>query len=371
MRTTDSIFLVGNSVRYLAQSGRRHSYAVYAADVFGDTDTRQASTHVCRARCATPGALLAVMNGLKHTGDVPWTYGAGFETAPDELLAFTRQHPGLLGNDPKVLQLLFDPERFFALLDTLDIAYPQVSLRRSPDRPDGWLFKASGRFGGLSVQLARQRAHDIDKGYYQRFVNGRLCSLCFAADGREVRPIGFSRLLARYPAAGDFRFAGATSDAPLSMVQQVCMRQVAERLTRALSLRGVNGLDFVIDDGEPLLLELNARPPATLELYENRLPRGGLACHLDAATGRLPEVTPTSQISGMRVLYARRGLEVGSVDWPDWVSDRPSEGTRVKRDEPLCTVHAVGTDGGAVEASLRQRADLLMDAINNPAEEAA
>lgn len=371
MHTTDSILLIGNSVRYLAQSGQRHGYAVHAADAFGDVDMRQASMCQRRAQRATPDALLDATKGLKHIGDMPWIYGAGFEAAPDTLLAFSRQRPGLLGNDPKVLQLLSDPARFFALLDTLDIAYPRTLLRQPPDRSDGWLFKASGRFGGLNVQLAKHGGHDVDNGYYQTFVNGRLCSLCFAADGREARPIGFSRLLARYPSAGDFRFAGAISGLQVSLVQQTRMRQVAQRLTRALSLRGVNGLDFVIDDGEPLLLELNARPPATLELYEGCLPRGGLACHLDAAGGRLPEIASTSRVSGMRMLYARRRLQVGAVDWPDWVSDRPSEGTRVECDEPLCTVHAVGTDAGAVEACLRQRADRLMDGINNLARDVA
>ena len=370
MYAAETVAMIGNSVRYLAQSARLAGAEIASVDAFGDIDTRQASASHGRALDASPRALLDAGEAMLRDHPGSWLYGAGFERDPQALASLARQNQGLLGNDPAVLRLLAEPRRWFALLSDLDIAHPQVAFG-SPRSLSGWLFKPAGGCGGWLVRRAMDADAGRYAGYYQRFNAGPLCSLVFAADGAEIETVGCNRLFARYPAAGDFRFAGAINGLVTSSATSSQMVAAARRLTRALGLRGVNGLDFVLRNDEALLLELNARPPATLELYETSLPHGGFQCHADACRGRLyPAPTPAS-VNGLQVVYARRTLRVPAIEWPAWVTDRPASGECVLADRPLCTVHATGGDVEAVAARLRQNIDAVGRLINGLGAEAA
>jgi predicted ATP-grasp superfamily ATP-dependent carboligase len=374
------LLLVGNTIRYLAESARRAGIGVSGIDAYADLDTQAACRNYRRAQGL--GARDLAQTVLKTDMDegMRWTYTAGFETGPEHLAGLSNQPSELLGNEPGVLGFLSQPLRFFRLLSELDIAHPMVLANR-PKMADGWLHKAAGRFGGLGVQLASRANSDQPRqkylsagGYYERFIDGPLCSLLFAADGREVEPIGFNRIMARCTAMGDFRFAGALSGfTPLSKSREI-MLQVARRLTRELGLRGINGLDFVLHRDLPLLLELNARPPATLELYESELSQGGLVTHLQACLGRLPALTsgsPTQIRRGMQIVYTDRDLTLADIDWPDWVSDRPVTGEHLIKDTPICTVHASGPDRESLMGQLRERQGVIGHLIRDSSRDAA
>ena len=358
MNPRDSIVLVGNSVRYLAQSARAAGVAVTAVDGFCDADTREASEHHQCASGLTPGHLSDAARGILEGRDSAWVYGAGFESRPSELLALTRHNRHVVGNDPSTVQLLADPRRLFALLSELDIPHPETKFEPVP-ADSGWLIKPAGGSGGLDVRrcTATERLADDAPVYLQRFVNGALCSLLFVADGTELEVIGFNQPLARFASAGDYRFAGVIGGLAPGEAVEHGMLTAARRLTRTLGLRGVNGIDFVMDRGRPLFIDLNARPTAALELYEDVLPAGGYLCHVNGCRGELTLASTPRTVRGMRVVYARQSLRVGAIDWPAWVTDRPVPGEYIPADQPLCTVHAQGPDRETVEARLRERFD--------------
>jgi uncharacterized protein len=365
------LLLVGNSVRYLAESGHRAGLALAGLDGYADQDTRAACAH-CDASPPADPRWAERAAALAAPGQVRWTYGAGFEASPDDLGRLERQYGAPLGNDPGLFALLADPVRWFGLLERLGIRYPETRFDAADD-PAGWLEKSAAGCGGLAVrraghQIGHQIGHRVGNEcigdmtgtgprVYQRYLRGALCSLTFAADGRAMMPFGFNRLHACFPAAGDFRFAGVVSGYLPGREQAATMLAVARRLTVELGLRGINGIDFVIHRGQPRLLDLNARPPASLELYEERLRHGGLVAHLDASSGRLPVVRPDDGARGLRILYARCRPGALPATWPDWLRDRPVSVAAVEPDQPLCSIHASARTPEAVEALLRERAD--------------
>lgn len=363
-----SYLLVGNSVRYLAQSGRRAGMPLITVDAFADMDTVEAAQQVHRARAARADALAECAAGISGAEALGWSYGAGFECSPGQLTALVRARRRLQGNPAEVLHVLADPARFFGLLDALDIAYPEISPGRPGDTGE-WLFKAAARLGGMQVWPAAQAPRDTE-GYYQRRIGGELCSLLFAANGQEMRPLGFNRLTACAPQRGDFRFHSTISAYVPGNQLAVQMQQAARRLTRALGLRGINGLDFLLYAGRALLLELNARPPASLELYEKALPEGGLRAHIDACQGRLPALG-TSSPRGLQIVHARRSCIVGQVRWPHWARDRATPGSRIDAGEPLCSVHAAADSMQAVAPRLAQRACAAIELVEGFSEVAA
>ena len=370
MTTERPHLLIGTSVRYLSQSAHRAGMQVVALDCFVDDDTRRAASRSHPLTALTQQALMQALAELGEADDATWSYAAGFEADPEALAALARQQRNLLGNAPDVLRLLADPDRYFNLLDTLEIDYPKTVFGRPADT-SGWLYKAAGRQGGYQVWPA-DGVEPQEPGYYQRCLSGELCSLLFAANGKAMQALGFNRLSAFAPQQGDFRFTCAISGYRPEAQLADQMTQVAQRLTRALGLRGINGVDFVLHQGKAYLLELNARPPASLELYELRLPLGGLQTHIAACQGELPAPPANdASSSGLQIVYAPRRLRIGRLRWPEWVSDRPRAGSSIAIGAPLVSVRAMADSIQAVAERLRQRTQAVIELLEKPAEAVA
>jgi predicted ATP-grasp superfamily ATP-dependent carboligase len=126
-------------------------------------------------------------------------------------------------------------------------------------------------------------------------------------------------------------------------------------------LRGLNGIDFMLDQNGWKLLELNPRPTATLELWDVAPMPSLLKLHVQAFLGRLPAALPSLTWSlAVAVVYASDQLAIpADFVWPDWCSDRPSAGSLIAAGEPICTVRA----GGRNSADATQWAEELRRSI--------
>jgi len=354
------LVVVGTSARSLAEAGARAGYRVAAADCFGDEDTRDAAGMVALASMERESTLAAAAFALH-----PWStrrprlvWGAGFEGA-GHLLRKLQRSFRLCGNTPFVMDLPGEPRRLFELLDTLCIPHPEVSFA-APDAPREWLRKHAAGYGGMGVFDATYAGGDgpWPAAYWQRRIVGEAFSVTFAADGGQALVMGFNTLAQRRQGPRPYVYQGAITGHVLDDQQRGLVEDYVARLTRSLGLRGINGMDFVLDGDEPLFLELNARPPASLELYDPDLPGGAMACHLEACEGRLPVMGPVAGgvIRGHRILYAGHDMEVPAIHWPAWMKDRPAPGTRVPAGEPICSIHGDGESTQMVADRLAQRA---------------
>jgi predicted ATP-grasp superfamily ATP-dependent carboligase len=141
------------------------------------------------------------------------------------------------------------------------------------------------------------------------------------------------------------------------------MLAAAQKLCDALGLVGLVSFDFVVTGKTPHLLEVNPRPSATLDVFDDK--NGALfKAHVDACLGRNPALPMTDGARASAILYADRGpLNVGPVAWPDWTADRPQPGTRVPRYRPIATVLASEPDPTAALDSCRRRLDELGDML--------
>jgi predicted ATP-grasp superfamily ATP-dependent carboligase len=384
--------LLGVDVRSLAQSfaaqdrpqDRRWSRRpLTGIDCFGDLDARSACDRFVRAERWTSDALadaaIAVARGDasdRGTERADLIISGGLDARPN-LLRRLERHYHLRGNGPEIAGLLAEPARWFDLLDRLGVAHPPIALRR-PSEPDGWLLKHAASCGGQAVLPAADAGPNLSAdAYFQRFVDGSVASVLFIADGRDARIIGFNRLFFETVGGRAFSYAGAVAWAGPPAEQQRTIRGWVDMLTRELGLRGLNGIDLVLppsaapmSERAPLLLELNARPTATLELHSERLPGGAVHCHLAACDGRLPsmpiDATAPRAFRGYRVLYARHPVTVARNDWPAWCRDRAAPGSRIDAGEPICSVYGDGDDGVVVEQLLRGRAAAVLRFLATP-----
>lgn len=354
------LLIISQSARQLTASAVRGGYRVVAFDRFADADTRS----LAELTEALPGdsegferdSLLAAVARHAPPENYGLVYGSGFDGNPDllEELTNNRQY---FGNSPQLLRLLKSPERFFPLLDRLDIPYPEI--RFAPPSGDSvWLIKPSGSEGGKKIRFHNSGTMIEPGEYYQRYIRGEACSALFLAADHQSRMIGFNTLWAVGNETNPFLFGGCINQARLNSRQRLFVADYVARLVRATGLVGLNSLDFMVDDdGNCLVLELNPRLSATLGLYDMDFPGGLVAHHIRACQGQLECSVPVEgPVRAFAVAMALDDLTIQpSVNWPAWCADIPPAGQVIHAGQPLCTVLAEGTVREEVEALLSYR----------------
>jgi len=358
------LVVAGISVRALAESARQGGWEVIALDLYGDADTRRAS--VRWTRIGEPAGLridpARLRRALQQAARVPgvegWVPASGFEDAPGLLEAGGPALPCLaIASD--ALRRVRDPRAFFATLDRHGVPHPPVAFD-APADPDGWLAKRAGGCGGLHVRPARQALADPAgrpaDTYFQRWQAGTPMSALFLADGARWQVVALNRLLVRPIWPLDHVYAGALGPVPDPGVGPAVDRALSV-LVPEFRLCGLASLDFIGDGARASFLEVNPRPPATLQLHADAWPGGLLRAHVDAVRGRLPAAAPSRGrgVRGHLTVFADRPGLVGAPSLHDpavrpHVHDVPAPGTRFAVGEPICSVSA---QAGDVDDALR------------------
>ncbi len=231
------------------------------------------------------GSLLPALRDLQRTAErapVGLVLGSGFEDTP-KLVATLAKNFTLLGTGADAIAQAKHPETFFPLLDRLDIAHPETRLD-APDTSEGWVSKRIGGSGGSHVL-------DVTPGtptpgrYFQRRLEGSPASLLAVACGHELSIVGFSRQWAVGTGPRPYRYGGAAGPARLGEEIEARMAGAAWALNRAIGLTGLVSFDFLLNGEAPFLLEVNPRPGATLDVFDDA--KGSLfAAHVAACLGQ-------------------------------------------------------------------------------------
>lgn len=356
------LLLVSGSARLLAQSAARAGIHAVALDHYADADTRAATADVMAI--PEPGGdfdplrLLTAAARLAPPGAYPLVYGSGLDSSPD-LLDALAQGREVIGNSPAIQRLFRVPSRFFQLLSACGIPHPEIRHDHPPD-PANWVIKSGCSEGGKRVRFCAHVQAGADE-YYQRRLNGPALSALFLADGRGATILGFNTLLTVELPGQPFLFIGAINQTQLDDSQRQQIHCTVARLVEVSGLVGLNSLDFMLDAvGGLLVIEVNARPSATMALYDDDYPEGLLAAHIRACLGRLPVDIPPPPVRAFRVLSApKRVTAHPGLNWPNWCADVPAIGTIIETGQPVCTLKAEGYSRGSVEALIEQRADQL------------
>lgn len=369
--TGERLLLVGLSVRMLAEVAHSEGYAVDAADLFGDRDThavaqRWSAVGVPGRLEIEPGLLLAV---LERAAAAPaaqrprgWIPVSGFDGRPELLAAGARVLP-LLGNSAETVCRVREAAHFFARLEALGIPHPAVGS--DPPTGPGWLRKDFGASGGWHIRDAAPGDPPPGRSeYFQRRARGEPLSALLIADGRRGRVIGCARQIVRPLGARPYVFRGCVG--PVALPERVADRiaDIADVLAGEFELRGLNGLDFLLDGERIEVLELNPRPTASVAIHAGALAGGVLHAHLRSCRGELAvdALRPAGPgaTRGHQVVFARRAGVVSAtaaaaLAAQPWCHDRPAAGTGFSWGDPLCSVSAGGTDPDAVVTALAAR----------------
>jgi predicted ATP-grasp superfamily ATP-dependent carboligase len=130
-----------------------------------------------------------------------------------------------------------------------------------------------------------------------------------------------------------------------------------------LGLVGSNGVDFLLTERGPVVVEVNCRFQGSLDTVEMATGLDIFQAHLESFKGRLPERAAFLCFAGRAVIYASADLKIGANLLRPWTADVPRPGSRIARGDPILSILATGSDRDAVLAQLQKKAARLIEMI--------
>lgn len=360
------LVVIAMSGRALAQSAAKGGERVVVLDAFGDRDTRAVAEVACVAVddgiAIDPERLLAALAAEARGCELDIVIGSGLEQTP-ELLSRLATHGRLYANDAPIIAALKDPELGIALLRATGWSAP-VTRREPPDDRRGWLRKEVGGAGGVHVRPAGD-ASAGPRVYFQRVVRGRPMSVTFLADGDRAYLLGFNRLRVEALGEAAFCYAGAVAGAHLAAALRARVQWRLDRLVRVTGLRGLAGLDFLLDGEALIALEVNPRPTATFELYDDAFPEGLVRWHRLSFERSVQEfgerlLAQRGACRALGVVYARHPISIpADAAFPTWCRDVPGQGNTIAAGAPVLSVFAEAANAELAERALDARCDTV------------
>ncbi len=369
------VLATGVSVRSLARSAIAAGYEVLTADGYGDRDLIEPTPGPARHLTVSPFLTAVVADHVTLPYDAV-AYTSSFENHPDALerLAAGRL---VLGNAPAVLRDVRRPERLHDVLASAGLESPGVyaGAGEALAHAGGRDLVAKPRLSGGGSGVRRWQPADplLESEVLQDWVDGVPGSLLFLADGRDAMPLGLTRQLigdAAFGASGH-RWCGnllAGAGAPVFAAEPEVLASAeaaARAITRAFGLRGINGIDFIAREGTAVVIEVNPRWTAAVELVERSLGESLFPAHASGCEGELPRLGQQrrAEVIGKAVVFAPADCVMPDTD--PWLADGmtadvPMSGSRVPHGAPICTIFAAATTSAACYEALTDRARAIV-----------
>lgn len=420
----ERLLIAGASVRAAAHSALRAGYRPYAVDLFADLD-------LCECCPATrvaeyPSGLVAAAASLPSAA---WFFTGGLENHAD-LVDEINLERELLGNPGPVLRKVRDPWQVADALRlhglaapelvtprltaaghaaTQDLSKPHGDASANAREPSVWLRKPLAGAGGCGIRKTETpsvrpaRATRSRRFYYQRYIAGTPCSAVYVAAAGRAALLGVTRQLVgtAWCGASGFRYSGSIGPWPVSSAITESFARIGSCLAESFGLRGLFGVDAIVENEIVWPVEVNPRYTASIEVLERALGFHAVGMHVDAcrharlpaadagpvttgarrgratsnppsygpAEGREPSAdspSPAGPFAGKAILFAPMDRIVAPLllesirelnraeSWPV-VADIPAPGERILRGGPVVSVLAAADTIDDVERQLRAR----------------
>jgi predicted ATP-grasp superfamily ATP-dependent carboligase len=369
-----NLIIIGASTRAAAFSAHRAGLRPWCVDLFADADLARRFPVRKIPLQAYPEGFLAA---LGDAPDGPVLYTGGLENYPDLLARIDRP---LWGNSPDVLRRVRDP---YLLAQTLRrCGLPALEVRSGPPRDDDnrrWLLKPLRGSGGIGIRHFDGRPFSPTVHYVQEFAEGNaLGGLFLGVPGEGATFLGSTRTLVgcSWHGAPPFQYGGGVVNN--GDFDHALLQPLGTFLVQEFGLVGLFGIDTIVTYGRgtAMLLEVNPRYTASVELLERTFGRSLLELHGAAIGGGAIPWRPecpgirlmlpgghmqwhhgcfTGASPGKAIVYARRTLRfpehgpwdqafdqpVTAVDY----ADIPGPGTVIAKGHPVLTVFAEAYEG--------------------------
>lgn len=358
-----AILVVAISGRSLAAAARRAGYRPLVADLFNDSDTGR----LAERTTILPGSLHDGIDGDEivqsllrlAAGEKPeaLVYGSGFERRPEIVDMLAETFP-VAGNSADAIKRVKTPASLATLCRGIGIPHPEIRFE-APEALRGWLTKSAGGAGGSHVRPAVSVEPPPAGNYFQRRVPGGNLSALFIAHHGRARIVGYSRQWPSPSATSPFRYGGAVR---LLRFPREKGKQINRWLNELVARTGLVGLcsaDFIDGPDGLFLLEINPRPGATLDIFDDE-GTSLLTQHLRAVRGEAIEVPIYRDSMASAIAYTTSVIPYfPDLNWPPLTADHQRPGSKLGAGAPICTVLAQARSAAAAERAVKARISKL------------
>jgi uncharacterized protein len=383
-----AVTIVGASARAAAYSALRAGLTPSCLDLFADADLRAAAESRRVPPADYPHSFLAL---LRDAPAGPVVYTGGLENHPQLIAAIANDRP-VWGNHAESLRRSRDPFFVCQLLDDAGLLSPRLA-GGSPRAGGDWLRKPFGGAGGADVSIAKADELPSAAFYHQQFVPGPSYAAVFCALGDCSALLGVTEQLVgeEWLNAQPFQYCGSIGPVDLQSSVRDALKMVGEVLRSGCGLRGLFGIDFILNEGRPWPVDVNPRYTASMEVLEHATGLRTMAYQRAAfdPSEVVPELLnvqdrPPTELCrraagaaeyncvGKAVVFASRRLVVpSSASWPihtdpftlpDY-ADIPYEGETIEEGWPIMTVFARGSSNDECRDRLRERTLRVLESL--------
>ncbi|WP_048194351.1 ATP-grasp domain-containing protein [Methanococcoides methylutens] len=361
----ENVLVLGYSSRNIACSATKAGYNVYAIDAFCDMDLKE-NTVACQSLLTNEDidikdidkkTILELIDNFDVCPDAI-VLGSGFEE-----LDLGDQSCRILNNDPVTMKQVSDKSFLAEELESLGISHPRSgNVEEADEIGYPLMVKPKCAGGGRLNRIAHneddltailEEIPELDPTLtsgdimVQEFLSGFPASVSLVAVGSRAVPIAANEQLIGVPWLSGLPFAYCGNITPYRTPYTQQMYEISEKISSEFGLIGSNGVDFLLTDTGPVVIEVNARLQGSLDTVEMSTGVNLFDLHVRSFDGILPEETPDICRYAIRaVLYADKNVTVDGSFYEmirtEPIADIPAPGYQALPDDPVASILATG-----------------------------
>lgn len=394
-----NILVIGFSTRNIVCSGSRAGYNMYAVDAFCDHDMQQcarafAKLDIGEGFDATKISLEIISEiiedfGVDFDAIIP---GSGFETIGLEQFPYR-----ILGNESHKMTEVSDKYLFSCFLEKRGITHPKTVLLSSINELELPLMVKPACSGGGIFNMKIESKDDLlflkkrlketglpsgkNKIIAQEFVDGIPASVSVISTKEKAVAIAVNEQLIGTPWFTNMPFAYCGNITPFDTPYASEMKQISEELILEMGLIGSNGVDFIITENGPVVIEMNARFQGSLDTVEMSTGINLLDAHMKAFEGdiELPIENLVEKenanvsvnedgYSGRGIIYSEKQMimneTVRDMLFKMNVCDIPVAGQVISPFEPVISVLCSGKSRDEVICRMKDSVIFIRESLN-------
>ena len=384
------VLVIGINTRHIACSASRAGYTVFTLGRFNDVDLKVCSEEsvihdMSDVHDPDLPELATLIRTLLPVGCI--VLGPGFEHLGNWVEEITQRNVPVLNNPSHIFTRISDKAWLAGKLKILNLPHPFTVSLDSLKTPEDWtggypaIVKPRFGAGGMENRLVSDledlkiTIDVLECGQYllQEYIKGTVASVSIISTGKQAVAIAVNEQLAGIDTLTGMPFAYCGNITPYISEHNDWMRKTSMNLAVELELVGSNGVDFIITDKGPFVLEINPRFQGSIDTVERSTGLNIFRLHHESFQGKLPVCGDSQCFSIKTIFFAPQRLVMEKRGYDYLVqcynngtaADVPSKGTVCEKDEPVVSFLSEGNSMMEVVSQAEQLVNGLTDIIED------